>query len=453
MFEIADSKKEKRAGAKITVIGVGGAGCNAVNTMIAAGLEGVNYVVANTDSQALDASDAEIKIQMGLELTKGLGAGANPEVGKKAALEDFESITETLIDSDLVFITAGMGGGTGTGAAPIISKLAKDLGALTVGVVTKPFSFEGKKRMNQALGGINELKPNVDSLIIIPNEKLLEVAGEDLSLIDTFKKADEVLLNAVQGIADLINNTGLINSDFADVATIMGNKGTAIMGTGYASGEDRALKAAQAAITSPLLEDAKIDGATGVIVNISGNKEIKTFEANQAMKFIMDEADENAEVIFGTVINPDMEEEVKVTVIATGIQQEAYMNTNPIPKTKSTREPVSEPVHQMVGRSLPAAAPVFESSFKEEEKFPAEEVTISEYEANLAAKEIEKFEAQQEEDARVSEHRAAQQSHDVSQRTKSIAERLGFMSFDEDEFDTPSYLRKSESKPTEPDNA
>src|SRR5690606_37211714 len=243
MFEIAENNKNE-VGAKIKVIGVGGGGCNAVNTMIRSGLQGVEYIVANTDSQALLANLAPTKIQLGTELTKGLGAGANPEVGRKAALDDYERLSEIIEGADMVFVTAGMGGGTGTGAAPVIAKLAKELGALTVGVVTKPFMFEGKKRMKQARAGIQALESCVDSLITIPNQRLLQIAGESLSLVETFKRADEVLLHAVQGISDLINNTGLINADFADVSTVMANKGLALMGTGICNGPDRAIKAA-----------------------------------------------------------------------------------------------------------------------------------------------------------------------------------------------------------------
>lgn len=306
-------------GAKIRVIGVGGAGGNAVNTMISAGLSGVEYIAANSDSQALDANLAPIKVQLGREITKGLGAGANPEVGRKAALEEYERLSELLSGADMVFITAGMGGGTGTGAAPVIAKLAKELGALTVGVVTKPFMFEGKKRARQAEAGMQSLEEAVDSLITIPNQRLLLLAGENLSLIDTFKKADEVLLNAVRGISDLINHTGLINADFADVSTVMGSKGLALMGTGVAAGPDRAIKAASEAINSPLLEDITIDGATGIIINITGNKSLTTHETNAAVTLIMEAADEDAEIIFGTVIDEEMNDSVKVTVIATGL--------------------------------------------------------------------------------------------------------------------------------------
>ena len=283
MFEITDTENSRINGARIKVVGVGGGGCNAVNTMIKAGLSGVEYIVANTDAQALSISLAQTKIQLGGNVTKGLGAGANPEIGKKAALEDYEKISEVLKGADMVFITAGMGGGTGTGAAPVIAKLAKELGALTVGVVTKPFIFEGKRRFKQAEEGIRNLEESVDSLITIPNQRLLYLAGENLSLVDTFKKADEVLLNAVRGISDLINNTGHINADFADVSTVMANKGLALMGTGTAKGEGRAIKAATEAISSPLLEDISIHGATGIIINITGSDSLTMHETNEAV--------------------------------------------------------------------------------------------------------------------------------------------------------------------------
>ena len=320
MFEISNETEDKfQEGARIKVMGIGGGGCNAVNTMIRSNLMGVEYIVANTDSQALSVSLAPTKIQLGAEITKGLGAGANPEVGRKAALDEYENLSKILEGADMVFLTAGMGGGTGTGAAPIIAKLCKELNILTVGVVTKPFLFEGKKRSRQAEEGISNLEENVDSLITIPNQRLLYIAGESLSLVDTFKKADEVLFNAVKGIADLINNTGHINADFADVATVMANKGFSLMGTGIASGPDRAIKAAAEAISSPLLEDVSVDGATGIIINITGNSSLTMHETNEAVTLIMEAADNEAEIIFGTVIDEEMQEDIKITVIATGL--------------------------------------------------------------------------------------------------------------------------------------
>lgn len=316
MFEIQETKV---LGAKIKVVGVGGGGCNAVNTMIRSGLSGVEFIAANTDKQVLESVLAPSKIAIGQELTRGLGAGANPDIGRKAALEDYAQISEMLAGADMVFITAGMGGGTGTGAAPVFAKIAKEVGALTVGVVTKPFLFEGKKRMKQALEGINQLRETVDSLIIIPNNRLLNISGASLSMMQAFAKADEVLVNAVQGISDLINHTGYINSDFADVRTIMENKGLALMGIGFGSGEHRAVEAATSAISSPLLEDISINGATGIIINITGGSNLTLHEVNEATSIIQDSAHEDAQIIFGTVIDETLNDRVKVTVIATGL--------------------------------------------------------------------------------------------------------------------------------------
>jgi len=326
MFEI---QAEKTLGAKIKVIGVGGGGCNAVNTMIRAGLTGVDFIAANTDKQVLESVLAPTKIAIGQEITRGLGAGANPEIGRKAALEDYAQIAEMMSGADMVFITAGMGGGTGTGAAPVFAKIAKEVGALTVGVVTKPFLFEGKKRMKQAIEGMNQLRDCVDSLIIIPNNRLLSVSSSSLSMMEAFKKADEVLLNAVQGISDLINHTGYINSDFADVRTIMQNKGLALMGIGFGEGEHRALEAATAAISSPLLEDISINGATGIIINITGASTLTLHEVNEATSIIQEAADEDAQIIFGTVIDESMNGRVKVTVVATGLGCDANLLLSP----------------------------------------------------------------------------------------------------------------------------
>ena len=305
-------------GAKIKVIGVGGGGGNALNTMIAAGLTGVDFIAANTDCQALQNNRATTKIQLGAQVTKGLGAGANPEIGRQAALENRELILAALEGADMVFVTAGMGGGTGTGGAPVIADLARQVGALTVGVVTKPFVFEGKRRQKQAEGGLAELKNAVDTLITIPNQRLLQVANEKTTLLDTFKKADEVLLNAVQGISDLITIPGLINVDFADVRTIMSNMGVALMGTGSAHGTGRAMLAARMAIESPLLEDIAIDGATGILINITAGGNMTLVEVNEACSLIQEAAHEDANIIFGSVIDESMEDRLKITVIATG---------------------------------------------------------------------------------------------------------------------------------------
>jgi len=309
---------ESKQAAKIRVVGVGGGGCNAVNTMIAAKLDRVDFIAANTDIQALAANRSATKIQMGATLTKGLGAGANPEIGREAALESKEQIAEALEGADMVFITAGMGGGTGTGAAPIIADLAKSLGCLTVAVVTKPFLFEGNKRRKQAEQGLIELKAAVDTLITIPNQRLLTLSEQPMSLLDTFKRADEVLLNAVQGISDLVQYHGYINVDFADVKTIMSDRGMALMGTGRASGDKRAVAAMEQAIASPLLEDISIDGATGLLINITGGRDMTLQEVNEALTLVHDAADAEAEIIFGSLIDDGVKDEVKITIIATG---------------------------------------------------------------------------------------------------------------------------------------
>ncbi len=410
MFEIAKEKKDglNISGAKIKVIGVGGAGCNAVNTMIRAGLQGVEYIVANTDIQALNASLAPTKIQLGVDVTKGLGAGANPEIGRKAALDEYEKLSEVIEGSDMVFVTAGMGGGTGTGAGPVIAKLAKELGALTVGVVTKPFLFEGKKRARQADSGILILEENVDSLITIPNQRLLYLAGENLSLVETFKKADEILLNAVRGISDLINNVGHINADFADVRTIMANKGLSLMGTGISQGPDRAIKAATEAISSPLLEDISIDGATGIIINITGSENLSMHETNEAVTLIMEAADEEAEIIFGTVIDNEMGDEIKVTVIATGLNGEERVTMANVKNQEEVKN--AELQRKFNGTILetnlrePAVKP---------NNTPVEEPSV--YPTGMPPV-----------------------------KGKSIAEKLGFIKFNEEELDKPSYSRKEE---------
>ena len=315
MFEL---EVDVQPAATIKVIGVGGAGGNAVNRMIASGLRGVEFLIANTDIQALTGSMAGRKLQIGPQLTKGLGSGGDPMVGRRAAEEDEQAIADLLEGSDMVFITAGMGGGTGTGGAPIIADIAKQAGALTVGVVTKPFLFEGNRRRKQAETGIEELRAAVDTLIVIPNQRLLSVAGESMSLADAFKRADEVLLHAVQGISDLITVHGLVNVDFADVRTIMAEQGMALMGTGRSSGPNRAIEAMQAAISSPLLEDVTLDGAMGLLVNITGGPTLTLHEVDEAVSMAQAAADPDANIIFGSVVDERMEDEVKITVIATG---------------------------------------------------------------------------------------------------------------------------------------
>jgi cell division protein FtsZ len=318
MFELSD--KGLVSTATITVIGIGGAGGNAVNTMISYNLRGVDFIAANTDAQALEASASPVKIQLGAEATKGLGAGSDPDIGRQAALETRETLREHLEGSDMVFITAGLGGGTGTGGAPIAAEIAREIGALTVAVVTKPFQFEGKKRNGQAEVGIAELRKMVDTLIIVPNQRLLSLGGQDISLIDAFRKADDILYHAVKGISDLIMIPGLINLDFADVKNVMSQMGLALMGTGTAAGENRAVEAAQKAISSPLLEDNTIQGARGVLLNITGGPNMTLYEINEASSMIQAEAHEDANIIFGTVVDESMGDEIRITVIATGFE-------------------------------------------------------------------------------------------------------------------------------------
>lgn len=319
-IEFAD---DAELSARIKVVGVGGSGGNALNTMISSGLDGVEFIAANTDAQALDGNLAPTKIQLGPQLTKGLGAGGNPDVGRKSALEDVQRIAEALAGADMVFVTAGMGGGTGTGAAPIIAQVARDQGALTVGVVTKPFLFEGRRRSKNADYGIAELGEAVDSIISIPNQKLLALGDDDMSMLDAFQRADDVLLQAVQGISDLINYHGMINVDFADVRTIMSAQGRALMGTGYAKGQHRAQEAAEIAIGSPLLDDISIEGARGILINFTAGPDMKLREIHEAASLVQQAADEDAEIIFGLVTDPDMHDMVKITVIATGFEPQS----------------------------------------------------------------------------------------------------------------------------------
>ena len=326
MFELSDTGFVSAA--RIKVIGIGGAGGNAVNTMILYNLRGVDFIAANTDAQALGASTSPIKIQLGVEVTKGLGAGSDPDIGRQAALETRALVREKLEGADMVFITAGLGGGTGTGGAPIAAEIAKEMGALTVAVVTKPFLFEGKRRNGQAEEGIAELRKSVDTLIIVPNQRLLSLGGRNVSLLEAFKKADDILYHAVKGISDLIMVPGLINLDFADVKNIMSEMGFALMGTGVASGENRAVEAAQKAISSPLLEDNTIQGARGVLLNITGGPDMTLYEIHEASSLIQAEAHEDANIIFGTVVDETMTDEIRITVIATGFENPGMPKAN-----------------------------------------------------------------------------------------------------------------------------
>lgn len=328
-FELEESSAQN---ARMRVVGVGGGGGNAVNRMIEERLIGVDFISVNTDAQALSGSKSDLKVQIGKKLTRGLGAGARPEIGRQAIEENRDEVVQALQGSDLVFVTCGMGGGTGTGAAPIVAQVARDIGALTVGIVTKPFLFEGRKRMKQAEMGISEMRRNVDTMIVVPNERLLAVVGKGIPFQDALKKADEVLLHATQGIASLITSTGLINVDFADVRTVMQNGGAALMGTGRGRGESRALEAAQQAISSPLLDNVSITGATGVLINIIGGGDLSLDEVTQISDVIHDAVGDEAEIIFGTCHDPACEGEVRVTVIATGFDRAV------------TGEPVVKPV-------------------------------------------------------------------------------------------------------------
>jgi len=345
--------EDQRNNAKIKVIGVGGGGGNAVNRMIDARLEGVEFLTANTDLQALQMSRAPMKIQLGVKLTNGLGAGANPEIGRKAALEDADKIIEALEGADMVFVTTGLGGGTGTGAAPIIASLASEMGALTVAVVTKPFAFEGKRRMNQAERGLNELIDSVDTTIVIPNEKLLAVA-QNAGFFESFRVADDILRQAVQGISDIITIPGIINRDFADVKAIMQGMGYAVMGTATAKGERRAIEAANRAIASPLLEAGAIDGARGLLINITGSSSLKLAEVNEASTIIQSAAHEDANIIFGAVHDEKMKDEVKITVIATGFKTDHLPKRD---KMSSAQAAIAQVRQQSSFAASAAAAP------------------------------------------------------------------------------------------------
>ncbi|MFO1463960.1 MAG: cell division protein FtsZ [bacterium] len=436
MFEFEENLAQN---ATIKVIGVGGGGGNAVNTMIRAKLDGVDFLAANTDVQALKFSEAQIKIQIGTKATKGLGAGANPEVGRNAAMEDQATIAEVLGGSDMVFITCGMGGGTGTGAAPVIAKVAKELGALTVGVVTRPFAFEGKKRSKHADLGIEALKESVDTLIVIPNEKLLTVAGKDTPMIDTFKMADEVLLQAVKGISDLITIPGLINLDFADVRTIMGEMGMALMGTGIGQGENRAMEAAQKAISSPLLENVSINGATGIIINITGPSDMTLFEVNEASKLVQQEAHEDANIIFGAVIDERMKDTLRVTVIATGFNKEVkkstYAPATTLPKYKNAHlangVSAPPPPTPVVIRSQPVAhepAPM-----AERHEAPQQEIRAKFFSRPQSMAAEAEAEAQYD--------LLKTRGGEMTELKKLVAE-IGVVDMSQDEYDIPTFLRK-----------
>ena len=351
--------------AVIKVIGVGGGGGNAVQHMLNSQIEGVEFIGANTDAQALKSLGASTNVQLGGSITRGLGAGANPEVGRQSAMEDRDRIAEVIKGADMVFITAGMGGGTGTGAAPIVAEVAREMGILTVAVVTKPFSFEGRRRMQVAELGLEELSKHVDSLITIPNEKLLAVLGNNVTLLDAFAEANNVLLNAVQGVADLIIRPGLINVDFADVRTVMSEMGMAMMGSGRSSGENRATKAAEAAVRSPLLEDVDLTGARGVLVNVTGGLDMGLTEFDEVGRTVHEYASDEATVVVGTVVDPDMSDEIRVTVVATGLNRPAMKPKVAVDNTSRSTEAKVEPKkfeRQSVARKTSAAAEAVENA-------------------------------------------------------------------------------------------
>ena len=363
--------------AVIKVIGVGGGGNNAVNRMIEHGVQGVDFIAVNTDAQALNLSKAEYKLQIGGKLTRGLGAGANPEVGKKAAEESREQLEEVLRGADMVFVTAGMGGGTGTGAAPVIAQIARELGALTVGVVTRPFKFEGRKRQTQAVGGITAMKQAVDTLIVIPNDKLLEIVDKSTPMLEAFREADNVLRQGVQGISDLIATPGLINLDFADVKTIMSDKGSALMGIGIATGENRATDSAKKAISSPLLETS-IDGAKGVIMNITGGMNLSLYEVQEAADIVAMASDEEVNMIFGAVINENLSDEIIVTVIATGFSDDILTGAQGAQSVRPSLNTIRQPL-QNNGQQTQQA----QQTYKEPVQEPVRQQTTSTQEDTL----------------------------------------------------------------------
>lgn len=470
MFELEENTN---LGANIKVIGVGGGGNNAVQTMIEGGLDGVEFLVANTDRQSLQANRADNKINLGSELTKGLGAGANPEIGKRAAIESYNDIVESLEGADMVFVTAGMGGGTGTGGAPIVAKIAKELGALTVGVVTRPFIFEGKKRKRHADQGIQELKENVDTLIVIPNQKLLTISSEKTPLLETFKKADHVLFQAVKGISDLINRRGLINLDFADIRTVMSSKGMAIMGSGFAEGDNRAVEAATSAISSPLLENIAIDGATGIIINVTGGSDLSLWEVNEASTLITEAAHDDAEIIFGAVIDDSLDStEVRVTVIATGFGNENQKMVNdqitrlhelahtqlPLSSESKTRiDPMVEPAIEVERPSpLSSMAPTEAAEVLQETLSPLASDNGSEPHPikNLLPRDIllAKAKAYRESQSTASDAAPEQLSMDVDDEDlRRMSSETVKSPFDAESLETPAYLRRKQQADSEGD--
>jgi cell division protein FtsZ len=428
MFELVENLAPN---AKIKVIGVGGGGGNAINTMMDLHIEGVDFIAANTDLQALRANAAPAKIQLGRELTKGLGAGANPDVGKNAALEDQRAVAESISGADMVFITAGMGGGTGTGGAPVIAKLAKEMGSLVVGVVTRPFAFEGRQRAMQADRGIAELREAVDTLITIPNEKLLGLVDNDVTVVDAFKQADMVLYQAVKGISDLITVHGLINLDFADVRTVMNEMGMALMGTGEASGEGRSIEAATKAISSPLLEDMSIKGATGILINITGGNDMTLHEISEASKIIQGEAHEDANILFGAVIDEKIKDIMRVTVIATGFNKPLQKVARPAAhtiKSSAVNVPQAQPIRtQTWTPQLSTAGFAGQGAYsaRAHQAYPAGATRNAPAEPGLMlAAEVPITKKQ------------------IANEAKEMGLEAGLIEYRDDEYDIPTFLRK-----------
>lgn len=427
-----DQFEQSKQAAKIRVVGVGGAGCNAVNTMIASGLERVDFIALNTDVQALAANKAPVRMQIGKELTRGLGAGANPEMGRQAATESREDIARLLEGADMVFVTAGMGGGTGTGAAPVVADIARELGCLTVGVVTKPFMFEGNRRRKAAEQGLQELKAAVDTLITIPNQRLLTMSTEPLPLLESFKRADEVLLNAVQGISDLIQYHGYINVDFADVKTIMGEQGLALMGTGRASGEKRALRAMEQAVSSPLLEDVSIDGARGLLINITAGRDITLQEINEAICIAQDAADPEANIIFGSLVDENARDEVKITVIATGfVSRETAprrVSVHEVPRVTSLQQP-----QQQASLLRSAQVPTVTAA-------PAMPVNVSAPATLVPSNEVASLVPDRKSSLNTPPTRTLSGEHRVNPPARVTSARE--VTLDEDQYDIPTFLRR-----------